>query len=73
MATLRALSQRLHEVAVLPYYLHMLDRVAGVAHFDVPEATARQLVRELRDSLPGYLVPRLARESAGGASKTILI
>ena len=70
--TLRALSRRLHEVAVLPYYLHMLDRVDGVAHFDVPEHTARRLVRELRDSLPGYLVPRLARESAGGLSKTVL-
>jgi EF-P beta-lysylation protein EpmB len=59
------LSTRLMEVGVLPYYLHMLDRVEGAAHFEVPEDEARQLLTELRAALPGYLVPRLVRETEG--------
>jgi L-lysine 2,3-aminomutase len=55
---------------VLPYYLHLLDRVQGAAHFEVAEATALQLHAELMTRLPGYLVPRLVREVPGAASKT---
>jgi L-lysine 2,3-aminomutase len=53
----------------VPYYLHLLDRVRGAAHFDVPEAAARDLHRRLRESLPGYLVPRLVREVPGERAK----
>ncbi len=67
--TLHRLSVRLHECGVLPYYLHLLDRVAGAAHFDVPEARAIALWEELRRQLPGYLIPRLAREQAGAPYK----
>ncbi|WP_440222009.1 EF-P beta-lysylation protein EpmB [Dokdonella sp. MW10] len=67
--TLAALSERLFEAGVLPYYLHQLDRVDGAAHFEVDDARALALVDALRDSLPGYLVPRLVREVAGAASK----
>jgi EF-P beta-lysylation protein EpmB len=65
----RGLSERLIEVGVMPYYLHLLDRVEGAAHFDVPEAEARLLMAELRASLPGYLVPRLVQEVEGEPSK----
>jgi L-lysine 2,3-aminomutase len=41
-----------------------------VAHFDVPEARARELMHALLASLPGYLVPRLVREQAGEPSKS---
>jgi len=71
--TLRALSRRLFATGVMPYYLHTLDPVAGSAHFDVPDDEALALVRELRNTLPGYLVPCLARETAGELSKTILV
>jgi len=67
-----ALSETLFETGVLPYYLHLLDPVAGAAHFDVPEDTARGLVAEVAARLPGYLVPRLVREIPGEASKTML-
>ncbi len=70
--TLEALSKRLFQCGVLPYYLHMLDRVQGAAHFEVDEVRARTLVRELTDRLPGFLVPRLAREIAGAAAKQVL-
>jgi len=70
--TLAALSERLFECGVLPYYLHQLDRVAGTAHFEVDDARARTLADALTARLPGYLVPRLVREVAGAASKTPL-
>jgi EF-P beta-lysylation protein EpmB len=68
--TLATLCERLFACGVLPYYLHLLDRVAGAAHFDVDESAGKRLVAELRSRLPGYLVPRLVRETAGELSKT---
>ncbi|HEY8537633.1 MAG TPA: EF-P beta-lysylation protein EpmB [Steroidobacteraceae bacterium] len=68
--TLAELSERLFACGVLPYYLHLLDRVAGAAHFEVPECRASALHAELMAKLPGYLIPRLVREVPGAASKT---
>jgi len=62
---LQALSEKLFSCRVLPYYLHLLDRVQGAAHFEVDETEAIQLVEQLRQQLPGYLVPKLVREVAG--------
>lgn len=67
-----ALSEVLFEAGVLPYYLHVLDRVAGAAHFDLPLERAQRLAAELAARLPGYLVPRLVREEPGAAAKTVL-
>jgi EF-P beta-lysylation protein EpmB len=72
VAALADLSQRLFEAGVLPYYLHLLDRVRGAAHFDVPEVTAQRLVGELASVLSGYLVPKLVREVPGGPAKITL-
>lgn len=72
VAALVNLSERLNEVNVMPYYLHLLDKVAGAQHFDVAEATAIALLDEIRTQLPGYLVPRLVREIQGEASKTVI-
>lgn len=63
------LSETLFEHGVLPYYLHLLDKARGTAHFDLPEAAAVALHEALRRRLPGYLVPRLVREVAGEAYK----
>ncbi len=71
-ATLAELSERLFAARTLPYYLHLLDPVAGAVHFRVPEARARTIWRELAALLPGYLVPRLVREDPGGTAKTVL-
>ena len=70
--TLVALSETLFAAGVLPYYLHLLDRVTGAAHFDVSENRARQLLWEVARRLPGYLVPRLVREIAGHPFKAPL-
>jgi EF-P beta-lysylation protein EpmB len=66
------LSHRLFEAGVLPYYLHVLDRVQGAAHFDVPDSTAQLIAGELAARLPGYLVPRLVREVQGAPAKVTL-
>lgn len=70
--TLIALSEILFTTGVLPYYLHLLDKVEGAAHFDVDLATAKKLHQAMLATLPGYLVPRLAMEEAGAAAKTWL-
>jgi len=67
--TLAALAERLFELRVHNYYLHMLDPVAGAAHFAVTEERAIALIMELRRRLPGYLVPRLVREVPGAPHK----
>jgi EF-P beta-lysylation protein EpmB len=66
---LSSLSERLFAAGVIPYYLHLLDKVQGAAHFDVSEDKARKLVAELTATLSGYLVPKLVREVAGAPSK----
>lgn len=70
--TLCELSEKLFSVGVVPYYLHLMDKIAGAAHFDISEDVAYQLIAEMRARLPGYLVPRLAREEANRKSKTII-
>ncbi|MDF2181740.1 EF-P beta-lysylation protein EpmB [Neptuniibacter sp. CAU 1671] len=67
------LCERVFELGVLPYYLFTLDRVAGAAHFEVAEHEAQQLLGQLQATLPGYLVPRLAKEIAGEPSKTLIL
>jgi L-lysine 2,3-aminomutase len=59
-------------MGVLPYYWHVLDKVQGAAHFDLPMERARLLHAGMRAKLPGYLVPRLVCELPGELSKTLL-
>lgn len=66
------LSEALFEAGVLPYYLHLLDRVRGTAHFEVSATRATRLMQDVSAHLPGFLVPRLAREGAGEAAKSVL-
>ncbi|MCX7120343.1 MAG: EF-P beta-lysylation protein EpmB [Gammaproteobacteria bacterium] len=63
--TLINLSKKLFEAGVLPYYLHLLDKVDGSAHFDVSAEKAKQLMVDIKEKLPGFLVPKLAREIPG--------
>ncbi len=67
--TLIQLSKKLFQAGVLPYYLHLLDKVDGAAHFDVSEQEAHDLMSALKTKLPGFLVPKLAQEIAGMAHK----
>lgn len=63
------LSWRLSNLGVIPYYLHLLDKVSGSAHFDVPEELGVQLVDQMTNQLPGYLVPKLVREVPDAPAK----
>jgi EF-P beta-lysylation protein EpmB len=67
--TLTALSEKLFASNILPYYLHLLDKVEGAAHFDLPLEKAKRLYSELQRRLPGFLVPKLARETPGKLHK----
>ncbi|PZN97343.1 MAG: EF-P beta-lysylation protein EpmB [Alphaproteobacteria bacterium] len=70
VAAIRAHALRLFASGVLPYYMHLLDPVAGAGHFDVGLTEALGLEQQLRDTLPGYLVPRFVREVPGRLAKT---
>ncbi len=70
--TLSDLSHLLFQHRVQPYYLHLLDRVTGAAHFDINENTAKSIYQEMQSILPGYLLPRLVREIQGQPSKTLI-
>jgi len=64
------LHERLFDNRIQPYYLHLLDKVEGASHFDVPEEKAVAIMNELLLRLPGFLVPKLVREIGGEKSKT---
>ncbi len=66
---LAELSERLFSAGILPYYLHLLDPVAGAAHFAVTRERAVALHQGLLARLPGYLVPRLVQELPGHPHK----
>ncbi|MFC3094322.1 EF-P beta-lysylation protein EpmB [Alteromonas sediminis] len=64
------LNETLFECGVLPYYLHLLDKVQGAGHFLVQDDDARQLMKQVIKRLPGFLVPKLVREIGGQPGKT---
>ncbi|MFU9136988.1 EF-P beta-lysylation protein EpmB [Erwinia tasmaniensis] len=70
--TLAALSNALFDAGIMPYYLHVLDKVQGAAHFFVSDEEARAIMRQLLTLVSGYMVPKLAREIGGEPSKTPL-
>lgn len=70
--TLCALSEKLFDSGIQPYYIHVLDKVLGAAHFDVSEDKAKQIAKQMMATLPGFLMPKFVRENAGEANKTPL-
>lgn len=68
--TQMALNNAIFDAGIIPYYLHMLDKVKGAAHFEVSETDAKAMMAELIKRQPGYLVPKLVREIAGQPGKT---
>lgn len=67
-----ALQENLFDAGALPYYLHLLDRTQGAAHFEVEETAALTIHDQLKRRLPGYLVPKLVREQPGQPYKITL-
>lgn len=66
-----ALSESLFAAGVLPYYLNLLDPVAGSAHFEVSDAKAQHIYRQMAAALPGFLLPKLVRDVAGMEAKQV--
>ncbi|MGC9458321.1 EF-P beta-lysylation protein EpmB [Vibrio genomosp. F10] len=67
-----SLSNHLFDAGILPYYLHVLDKVQGAAHFYVSDERAKKIMAALIEQVSGYLVPTLTREIGGRQSKTPL-
>lgn len=70
---LQTLSEQLFTAGILPYYLHLLDKAKGTAHFEVQQIKAIKLHQELQQVLPGYLVPKLVKEQSGEVAKTLIV
>lgn len=71
-SVLKVLSDKLFSYGILPYYLHLLDKVEGASHFYVSDEHALTIYRELQRMTSGYLVPKLAREIAFEPNKTLM-
>lgn len=67
-----ALSEALFDAGILPYYLHLLDRVAGAHAYRIDDNDAFDLYRAMAARLPGFLLPRLTREVPGAPAKQVL-
>lgn len=70
--TLSALLEALIDHGILPHYLHQLDPVAGASHFAVSDERGKELLAFLKESLPGFALPRFVREIPGYPSKTFI-
>ena len=70
---LKELSYTLFSLSILPYYLHLPDKVMGTSHFSVTSDKAIKIINSLRRELPGYLIPILVQEEPGAFSKTQLV
>lgn len=66
------LSECLVKNQVIPYYLHLLDPVAGAAHYNVDEKQAKKLIDTMHASVSGYLVPKLVKEEVAKPGKSLL-
>lgn len=64
------LSEALFDANIMPYYLHLLDKVKGATHFDVTNEKIKTIYDEMLAELPGFLVPKLVMEVGGESSKT---
>jgi EF-P beta-lysylation protein EpmB len=71
LASLKELSERLFELGVMPYYLHLPDHVAGTTHFFVSLEHGQSILAQMQACMSGYLVPKLVREEPGKLSKTL--
>lgn len=72
VAALEALLRGLAAARVKPYYLHQLDAAPGTAHFRVPVARGRALVKALRGRVSGVALPTYVLDLPDGYGKVPL-
>ncbi|QBR71872.1 lysine-2,3-aminomutase-like protein [Beijerinckiaceae bacterium] len=68
--TLTHLMRAFVEARIKPYYLHQLDLAPGTAHFRVPIAKGRDLMRQLRGRVSGVCQPEYVLDIPGGHGKS---
>ena len=67
---LQELFEGLLDAGIKPYYLHQLDQVNGVSHFEVAQERGAQVYESLRSRLSGIGLPSFVRDLPGSMSKT---
>lgn len=63
---LKDLFQKLDSLGISPYYLHHPDKVKGAMHFDLNIEEGLKIMKELRQLLPGWLIPRYIQDFSSG-------
>jgi len=66
---LTTLCEGLVDAGIKPYYLHRLDRVRGVAHFEVPDDEGLALHEALRSRVSGIALPAFVSDQPKRPSK----
>ncbi len=69
--TLQALSEKLFEIGVQPYYLNLLDKVIGAEQFYIADTEAAEIYRQFASMTSGYLLPKLVRDDGESDFKRI--
>ncbi|AYN24481.1 EF-P beta-lysylation protein EpmB [Buchnera aphidicola] len=72
-SVLAELSNVLCKNNIIPYYLHILDKVKGTSHFLVSNEKARSIISDLMKMVSGFLVPRLVLDDGSKNHKSIII
>ncbi len=67
------LHQKLIDHAIIPYYLHQLDKIEQGAHFEVPTFKGLEIIEYLKANLPGYGVSKYVQEIPQKPSKTTIM
>lgn len=69
--TLSTLFKDLNSFGIRPYYLHHPDQVKGAMHFHLSLEEGRKTYGNLRDLLPGWLIPHYVVDSPEGIGKAL--
>ncbi len=70
LLSLKSLFTALSDIGITPYYLHHPDRVKGGMHFYLSLTEGRYLYHQLRNDLPGWMIPQYVIDIPGGEGKT---
>lgn len=62
---------KLVNIRVIPYYLYQCDNVSGVSHFITSPRLGADIIKRLRQELPGMAVPRYIIDTQNDMGKVI--
>lgn len=66
------LSRKLFDNGIIPYYLHVLDKVDGASHFSISYNKSKLIFNKLSNLISGYMLPKLVIDIPGRLSKKII-